>query len=31
MNKRKASEPLLVATTGETETESPFAILRRLL
>jgi hypothetical protein len=30
MEKRKASEPLLVATTGETETESPFAILRRL-
>jgi hypothetical protein len=30
IERRKASEPLLVATTGETETESPFAILRRL-
>jgi len=31
MNRRKASEPVLVATTGETDTESPFAILKRLI
>ena len=31
MNRRKASEPLLAATTGETETESPFAILKGLI
>jgi hypothetical protein len=28
LNRRKWSEPKLVATTGETETESPFAILK---
>lgn len=27
LNRRKHSEPALVATTGETKTESPFAIL----
>jgi len=31
MNRRKKTEPLLAATTGETETESPFAILKGLI
>lgn len=30
MDRRKKIEPLLVATTGETETESPFVVLERL-
>lgn len=30
LNRRKHSEPLLVATTGETETLSPFAVLKRM-
>ena len=31
MNTRKKTEPLLAATTGETETNSPFAILKGLI